>query len=69
MKKGCRVEIIPSTELNDLKLSDLIGGKGRISEVVQSVLNPATGCWVKFDKPYENESEWYIPIISIKLIN
>lgn len=60
------VEIIPSTQLEELKLNDLIGAKVvGIEEVKSDKTNQIIGYWVTLECPYHKESEWFIPKESI----
>ena len=68
METGNIVKVKPSDSLTKLKLKKLAGSKGEIIETIYSTGNKAIGCWVKLDKPFENESEWFIPIDSIDIL-
>lgn len=58
------VQIIPSLELYNLRLSDLIG------QVAEIVCHGTKGCWVKLqDIDYDGHVEWYIPNDSLILIH
>lgn len=68
MEIGNIVRITWSSDLSDMKLMVLCGRSGRIVEIVYSAENRITGCWIKLDDTFEKESEWFIPIDSIAVI-
>ena len=61
------VTIAASDELSEIKLTDLIGRKGKLVEVLSCKDgNTIRGAWVELiGEPYMNEQEWYIPSKSI----
>lgn len=61
------VTIVASDELSEIKLTDLIGRKGKIVEVLYCKDgHTVRGAWVELlGEPYLNEQEWYIPSKSI----
>jgi hypothetical protein len=66
MKKGDKVLITPSEELSKMGLSKLCGREAIIDEVIDSDSRKNKGCWVVLvGEPFENESEWYIPLCSL----
>ena len=56
------VRIVRSRELVDMKLGKLAGRTGIVVEIAKN----GHGMFVKLDKPYLGEGEWYIPKESIQ---
>ena len=56
------VRIVRSRELVDMKLGKLAGRTGIVVEIAKN----GHGMFVKLDKPYLWEDEWYIPKESIQ---
>lgn len=56
------VRIVRSSELVDMKLGKLAGRTGIVVEIAKN----GHGMFVKLDKPYLGEDEWYIPKESIQ---
>lgn len=63
---GQKIQIITSPELLAWKLGKLIGRIGVI--VANEPHNKQKGYWVALDRPYANESEWFIPIQSLQIL-
>ena len=61
------VTIAASDELSELRLTDLIGRKGKVIEVLYKKDGTTVrGAWLELlGEPYLNEQEWYIPSKSI----
>lgn len=60
-----KVQIIPSLELQRLRLTDLVGRTAAIVEPIKT----SNGCWVRLDgTPYLDWSDWYIPYESLMFI-
>lgn len=57
-----RVKIVPSVELTKWKLKSLVGRTGCVVE------NGEKGEWVKLDKPYQDEQEWFVPNKSLQIV-
>lgn len=62
---GKTIEIIPSDELDELRLHALVG---RIGEVIEKSAN-GKGYFVALYQSYKEEKEWYIPKSSIQIIS
>lgn len=57
-----KARIIPSVQLEELKLSDLAGEQVVVIEPQKSSKTKLTiGYWVRLDHQYQGEDEWYIP--------
>ena len=68
MKKGTNVLIKLSKDLIELKLALLSEREGVIIEEVANEKNEIKGYWVELSgEPYEDETEWFIPVGSIVL--
>ena len=61
---GKTINIIASAALSEIRLDDLIGAKGVIVE--NGPHN--NGAYVKLERPYLNEEEWFIPKDSIQIV-
>lgn len=61
------ITIAASAELEELKLNDLVGRKGKINKILYTKDGVSIrGAWIELqDAPYLEEQEWYIPIKSI----
>lgn len=57
-----RVKIVPSVELTKWKLNPLVGRTGCVVDKGEK------GKWVKLDKPYQNEQEWFVPNKSLQIV-
>lgn len=64
MKK--KVTILPSLELYQTRLEGLVGKQGVVAEKVFGQNGASLGAWVRFEQPYKNEVEWFIPNISLR---
>lgn len=63
------ITIVESDELAEIRLTDLVGRKGKIVQPHYILAHPLKlkGAWVELEgKPYMGEQEWYIPEKSIK---
>lgn len=58
------IQIIPSVELQQLRLTELVGHTAVISEPIGP-----KGCWVMLHEPCLGHSDWFIPASSLVLIN
>jgi hypothetical protein len=65
VRLGDIVTITPSFALINAHLEGLAGRAGVITGVNRDNNGDVKGCWVKLDNMYENETEWYVPYISI----
>jgi hypothetical protein len=61
---GRRVVIVASPALKAMKMRNAVGRKGSIVEIKPN----HKGAFIKFDKPYLDEEEWYIPRESLRLL-
>ena len=65
MITGKRVTILPTRDLLEWKLRKLVGKEGTVvSDVVPGNVK---GCWVKLDRPYRDEEEWFVPVNSLQI--
>lgn len=65
--EGSNVVIVPSRELSDMKLSDLAGKKGVVTEDMCSHKRINQGFMVRLTEgAYMNEEEWFIPFMSVE---
>lgn len=65
VKENDTVTIVPSVALNKLKLSEIAGFKGTIAEAKFNKEGHFLGAWVALKEPYLEETEWWVPAISI----
>lgn len=65
MKLGDIISIIPSGDLNDMKLNGLCGKTGKVSDKVYSNKSGLIGYWATLDSPFKGELEWFVPTSSI----
>lgn len=64
MKVDQEITIIPSVDLTELRLDDLVGRKATLVE--EDLLPKHLGWWVALvDGEYLGEREWFIPLNSI----
>lgn len=64
---GDNVLIVPSEELVEFQLMELEGRTGMIVEVRADNRTQNKGAWVSLDgEPHLGESEWFIPLKSLK---
>lgn len=61
---GETVNIIASPALSALKLKELVGKQGTIVEIGCH----KHGAYVRLEKPYLNELEWFIPNESLQIV-
>lgn len=60
---GKTITIIASAALSEIRLNDLVDAKGVV--VANGPHN--NGAYVKLERPYLNEEEWFIPSDSIQI--
>ena len=71
MKIGDKIEIVASTELSKLKLDELSGKTGEIIQMLDGPERKNKGCWAFVPEGLSDdcsETEWFIPMESIKVI-
>ena len=56
-----KITVIPSDELAGMHLSDMIGRKGRVVELIYSSLDHLIGYAVCLDKSFQGECLWFVP--------
>ena len=61
MKVGDRIKVTNSKELGGCGLFKLSGRKGTILEDLTDSARKNKGYIVKFDEPYFDDEEWFIP--------
>ncbi|NDW09934.1 hypothetical protein [Dysgonomonas sp. 520] len=66
MKRNCKIRVMPSEELAELRLFALVGKTGTIIEDLSFDGRKNKGYMVLFPESFLNENIWYIPIESIK---
>lgn len=61
------VTITPSEELALMQLIELVGRTGTVTDIKRNSSLQIYGAWVLLDgEPHLEESEWFIPIESLK---
>lgn len=63
--EGCKITIIPSPELTELRLDALLGETGYVLEDLTDHNRKAKGYMVFFPAPYKEEYLWFIPQESV----
>lgn len=66
MKGNSRVSIIPSKQLEEVKLSPLVEQTGIIVEDLAFNGRKNKGYMVMLDEEYSGESIWFIPVQSVQ---
>lgn len=64
---GDKIIVCYSKELEGLKLKCLVNHVGEIVEERTGENQKFKGCFVRFEKTFMDQEEWFIPIQSIKL--
>ena len=65
MIKNAHITVITSSELNAMRLDDLIGCRGLVVEVLSEDRLTNRGALVLLEEPYLDEYLWFIPENSI----
>jgi hypothetical protein len=66
MNRNGRIKIVPSLQLNEMKLSRLAGREGTVIENLSSKERKNKGYMVELDSPFKQESVWFVPLESIE---
>jgi hypothetical protein len=56
-----RVRVIPSDELAAMRLSGLVGRRGRVAEQVSGAGSKPVGYMVCLDESFQGECLWFVP--------
>lgn len=59
--EGCKITIIPSPELTELRLDALLGEPGIVLEDLTDESRKAKGYMVLIPETYKDEFVWFIP--------
>lgn len=62
---GQKIHIIPSTELIEMGMQQLIGRSATVTEIHLSCAGTVKGCWAELEgDKFTEEQEWYFPFNS-----